>query len=310
MIRAFQHLLVVQQHHQQDAIALQRAIMLAEQHHSKITVVKSFYKALPNDVAGRLDTEQAEQAFIDQQKRIIQQQVDKLSTHNLALNIIISWRENAQRALEHLTQHTDITMIIKLQQQRHGILSLLPDWLEHYLIADCELPVWLVKASAAATEMHILACLDIDSELSTNAVLNDAILAIGHQLTRVQAEQLQVINCYCNDDLSMSMPYNNELGFTPLADAVRQHTEKLQPYLTQHHVRPEQLHLSEGLVDDEIPKAVQLLHTDLAIIGNNNMHRLSSALLGDTAHYLTAHTPCDVLIVKPHGAEQLLLATS
>jgi universal stress protein E len=310
MNRAFQHLLVVQQYNQDDELALQRAIMLAEQHQSRLTIFKSFHKYPAAIHADSLNSPDAKQAFIGQQQQLIHQQVDKLTKHNLALNIIISWQDNDRQALEKLTQQTDISMIIKLQYQRRGLLSFLPDWLEHYLISDCELPVWLVKASSAVKDMHILACVDIDSERSSNQRLNDAILALGTEISQHNTEQLQVINCYCNDDVSMSLPYHSDIGFEPLPDAAGQHTAKLQPYLEQHHLRPEQLHLSEGLVDDEVPKAVYKLHSDLAIIGNNHMYTLSSALLTDTAHYLSTHTPCDVLVVKPQASYQLSLATT
>lgn len=307
MEQAFQHLLVVQQH--DDALALQRAITLAEQHQSRITVFKSFYKNLPPAMAGRSATAQQLEQFVRQQQQQIQQQVDTLSKHNLALNVVISWQHNERQALQQLTQQSDISMIIATQQHRHGVMALLPDRFEHYLINDCDLPVWLVKQHKAAADMQILACVDVDSELSSNAQLNDKILDIGNQLCQHQADKLQVINCYCNDDLTMSLPYDSAQGFAPLPDASGQHSARLQPYLTQHQLEQTQLYLSEGLVDDEIPKAAKQLKSDVAIIGNNHMHSLSSALLGDTAHYLTAHTPCDVLIVKPALSAQLALAT-
>lgn len=307
MEQAFQHLLVIQQHN--DTFALQRAIILAEQHQSRITVFKSFYKNLPPAIAGQNATEQVLEQFVRQQQQQIQQQVDTLSKHNLTLNVIISWQHNERQALQQLTQQSDISMIIASQQHRHGVMALLPDKLEHYLINDCELPVWLVKQHKAAADLHILACIDVDSELSTNVQLNDSILDIGNQLCQHQADKLQVINCYCNDDLTMSLPYDSEQGFIPLPNASGQHSERLQPYLAQHQLDQTQLYLSEGLVDDEIPKAAKQLKSDVTIIGNNHMHSVISALLGDTAHYLTAHTPCDVLIVKPALSAQLALAT-
>ncbi|KKO44858.1 hypothetical protein WG68_13590 [Arsukibacterium ikkense] len=78
----------------------------------------------------------------------------------------------------------------------------------------------------------------------------------------------------------------------------QQHTEKLTPYIEAYHLAADDVHLSGGLPNDEVPKAVQHFQCQLAIIGNSHQRNISSVLFGDTAHYLTRHTPCDVLIVK------------
>jgi universal stress protein E len=103
----------------------------------------------------------------------------------------------------------------------------------------------------------------------------------------------------------MSLPYNDSSGFAPLPDIAQQHSDKLKSYIRLHQLAPDCVHLNEGLPDDEIPKTVEALHSQLAIIGNNHMHDISSALLGDTAHYLSEHMPCDVLVVKPRATTEV-----
>lgn len=298
MNSAFNHLLVVLPHHSENNLALSRAIMLAEQHQSKITVFTSFYKQLQSTHydSGAAEDDLAE--FVKQQQQHIRQLVIDLTTSDIEPEIVISWRENEKRAIARLIQQSDISMIINQQQSRRGLLSLFSTGLEHYLISDCELPVWQVKPGTDGAEMNILACLDVDNQPG-DLTLNHAILDIGNELSCHAAQELHIINCYCSENFSMSLPYSDSSGFAPLPDIAQQHSDKLQSYILRHKLPPHCVHLNEGLPDDEIPGTVQRLHSRLAIIGNSHMHEISSALLGDTAHYLSEHMPCDVLVVKP-----------
>lgn len=298
MKQAFKHLLVVQQDLPEDTLALARAIRLAEQHQSQITIFKSFYRQLHKRYLNQQQVDDDLALFVKQQQHIICQQICAVSNTGIEFDIVISWREAEQPALARLINHSDISMVIKLQRQR-GLLAVLHTGLEHYLISDCPLPVWLVKPGHAEQEMNILACLDIDGDLNKDNQINHAILDIGNELVSNVSDQLHVINCYSNDNFSMSLPYDEQKGFLPLPDTASEHQQKLQPYLKEYQLPTTRLHLLEGLPDDEIPRTVTELGSQLAIIGNSHMHDFSSALLGDTAHYLSEHTPCDVLVIKP-----------
>lgn len=291
MKHTFRHLLVVLQNQADDEQVLTRAISLAKQHQSKLTLFCSWYKKQPQP-------DLAQQAAHYRRQLLKQISEARLPAERGASKIIIDWQQPARQAIDQLLQQQSISLIIKQQQPKRSMLSwLIPD-IEHYLISSCELPVWLVKPSTAATELSILACLDVDGSARQQHQLNDTILSIGEQLVQQHSKQLHVLNCYQADDYSMSLPYDSNHGFAPLPDIQQQHTAKLSPYLTAHQLAADTVHLSEGLPDDEIPKAVQNYQCQLAIIGNSHLNSISSMLFGDTAHYLSRHTPCDVLIIK------------
>lgn len=288
MKHTFTHLLVVLQNHADDEQVLSRAISLARQYHSELTLFCSWY--------GRRKQAGLEQQAAQYRQQLLQQ-TSQAKLPTAKTNIIIDWQQPAQRAIEPILQQCEISLIIKLQQPRRSVLSWLVPDMEHYFISSCDLPVWLVKQQTAATELSILACLDVDGSEQQHQ-LNDTILSIGEQLVQQHSKQLHVLNCYQADDYSMSLPYDSNHGFAPLPDIQQQHTAKLSPYLTAHQLAADTVHLSEGLPDDEIPKAVQNYQCQLAIIGNSHLNSISSMLFGDTAHYLSRHTPCDVLIIK------------
>lgn len=294
-----QHLLVIQQHSSTDLLALSRAINLAKQHQSKVTIFKSFYRKLPHDKFYQVISQTQLTEFLHQQQQWIQHQVSKLNPGSITIDIVFSWLENEKVAIRRLCQARNITLIIKQQQNRLSWLPSLSPWLEHYLINDIELPVWLVKPGVGDGEKNILACLNLDHQHTSDTAMNHEILNIGSQLSPQDNTPLHVLNCYCPDDISMSCPYDQKQGFQPLSNVAQQHNDMLLSYLQRHHLPVEQLHIHEGLPDDVIPEAALELHSKLAIIGNYHLHDFSSLLLGNTAHYLTQHTPCDVLIVKP-----------
>lgn len=289
MKQVFKHLLIVLQNQADDAQVLARAISLAKQHHSKLTLFCSWYKN--RQQAGI--TEQAEQY-----RQQLLQQISQGDIPEVTANISIDWQQPAQRAIDQLLQQHDISLIIKQQQAKRSMLSWLVPDVEHYLINNCDLPVWLVKQRTTGSELSILACLDVDGSEQLQHQLNDAILSIGEQLVQQDSQQLHVLNCYQAEDYSMSLPYDSGNGFKPLPDIQQQHTSKLAPLMAEYQLPAEVVHLSEGLPDNEVPRAVTDYQCQLAIIGNSHPGNFSSVLFGDTAHYLSRHTPCDVLIIK------------
>lgn len=295
MKQVFQHLLVVLQNKPDDALVLDRALNLAQQYQSKVTLFCSMYHSRSlaniNELAAQY-----------QQQLLQQITADKPLTHSPIIDIC--WQQPARQKIEQLLADTDVSMIIKYLQPKRSLLSWLVPDLEHYFISDCTLPVWLVKQACDTTELNILACLDLGDNSTQQHSLNHSILTIGGQIVQHNSQLMHVINCYQNEDFTISMPYDSNSGFTPLPDVQQQHNHKLAPYIDAHHLTADVIHLSEGLPDDEVPKAVQDYQCQLAIIGNSHTHHFSSVLFGDTAHYLSRHTPCDVLVVKAESQNQ------
>lgn len=292
MKQVFQHLLVVLQNQPDDALVLSRALNLAQQYQSKVTLFCSMYQSRSLVNISELSAQYR------------QQLLQQITADNMLIQspvIDICWQQPARQKIEQLLADTDVSLIIKRLQPKRSLLSWLVPDLEHYFISDCTLPVWLVKLACANNELNILACLDLDDSSAQQHSLNNSILSIGEQIVQQDSQHLHVLNCYQADDYSISLPYDNNNGFAPLPDIQQQHADKLIPYIEAHRLTADIIHLSEGMPDDEVPKAVQNYQCQLAIIGNSQPHSFSSVLFGDTAHYLTQHMPCDVLIVKLAG---------
>lgn len=290
MKQVFTHLLVVLQNQADDEQVLARTFQLAQQHQSKVTLFCSLYKK-------RQQTNIA--AAAEHYKQLLLAQIRAANPSAIHPDILINWQQPPQQAIDKLLQQQDISLIIKQQQHQRSLLSWLVPDLQHYLISSCELPVWLVKQATAASDLSILACLDVDGSEQQQQALNNAILTIGEQIVAQKNQQLHVLNCYQAEDYSMSLPYDSGNGFKPLPNVQQQHSSRLEPLMAKHQLPAELVHLSEGLPDNEVPKAVANYQCQLAIIGNSHPGDFSSVLFGDTAHYLSRHTPCDVLVVKP-----------
>ncbi|EIW88151.1 UspA domain-containing protein [Alishewanella agri BL06] len=202
--------------------------------------------------------------------------------------------------LRNYLNESDISLVITAPLSGSGLLPGLYDKLCHFLINDCELPVWLVKTPLPLTEDSILACLDIEDASLRNQHLNEVILQVAAELANALGEPLHLLNCFQDELMTMDLSYDTAHGFKKHPDELGNHQRLLQSYLLQGNVvSPCQIHIKEGCPDNEVPLVAAQLQAGLTLIGNNHCHSRLSAVLGNTAHYLCQQTPTDMLVLKP-----------
>lgn len=301
MNMSFSHILVILQHSSLDDLVLKRAIEFAKNNHCTLTIFSPLDKQQPLSYENS-HLHHTEQRLLLQREQLADT-ARSLGANGLKINIIVSADQTVKTAIAHLLTLTDINLIISAHQMKKSMRELFSGNLESFLISECELPVWLVKADTDERERKILACIDVDDDSAINTGLNRSILAISKQLSPQLASQLHIINCYDGSPLSMSLPYNADTGFEHDNHDLL-HSEKMLSYLSSSQIDKDAIHVSAGLPDDEIPKTVQDLKACLTIIGNSHMHGFIARIFGDTAHYLTSVIPSDILVVKPNNVRR------
>lgn len=295
MNNTFNHLLVIEDIHSTAHYALDRAIAFAKKKHSAITVFKSYYQQMH-----KMGTESSDDMadFVMQQQREICQHISTLTDQDVSLNIVISWLEPVKYAVRRLIEQSNISLVLKAQSKRH-MFDLINGNLDHFLINDLEVPVWLVKPQSQQQELNVLACLDLDQDNAAHQMVNDKILQTSQQLSPALQSKLHVVNCCGGESVSVRIQYDKVTGFKQALSPQQEHQAKLEPYLTRNHLDSDCGHIRVGLPDDEIPAAVHSFQAQLAIIGNQHLHSKVARFWGNTTHYLVRHIPCDVLVVKP-----------
>jgi universal stress protein E len=210
----FRHLLVILNKDLNSDIALDRAITFAEKHDAKITIFKSFYKMLNKVNSGQSNAIPDDLSiFVRDQQRLISKQYNLLTDQDLTLNIVISWQDPASIAISHLLKDSKVDLIFKSPKTKRHIKELFSTGLDHFLIRDCNTPVWMVKPRFWDEKIEVLTCLDVDDESDSNSDLNYHILETGESIAALYDAELHIVDCYFGERVSMSFDYNQKTGF-------------------------------------------------------------------------------------------------
>jgi len=292
----FKHILVVLNEEISTDISLERAIKFAEKNNAQITVFRTLYQKL-----GQSNEKIADDLslYVLDQQRIVSERYNQLTQQDLSLNIIISWQEPPVKAISHIIKNTDINLIMKSPKPKQHFKDLFSTGLDHFLIRDCSVPIWMVKAHPWEESIEVLTCLDVEDDSASNRTLNYQILDVGQQMRGLYNAELHLIDCYYGERTSMTIDYDEKTGFKQIKTVKQEHHEMLKEYLKDYQTNDHIVHLIAGTPDDSIPREAKKLNAELTIIGNNKDSNIIDRTFGDTAKRLSDNMPCDILILKP-----------
>lgn len=190
-------------------------------------------------------------------------------------------------------------VVFRLESEQRFLTSLFGSSLDHYLVADCAVPVWIVKSRLWDDNIEVLACLDVDDESEVNHKLNVDILQKSELLAKQLQGQLHVIDCFWGEVCSMSFEVDNSGRFKRFASVQTQHQSLIQAYIGEYALAEQSLHIVAGTPDFAIPDTAARLNAELVVIGNNADQGIMDRLFGDTAVNLVNNVDCDILVIKP-----------
>ncbi len=292
----FKHILVILNGQLDSDLSLAQAVKFAEKNSAQLTIFKTLYKKLDKSnekIADDLSL------YVREQQRMISERYNQLTQQDLSLNIIISWQVPPAKAIDKLINDTNIDLIMKSPQPELYFKDLFSTGLDHFLIRDCSVPIWMVKPRPWDESIEVLSCLDVDDESEGNRVLNYQILEAGLQIAALYNAELHLVDCYYGDRASMVIDYDKKTGFKQIKSVKQEHQEKLSEYLKDYQSSEYTVHVIEGMPDDSIPQKAKNLNAELTIIGNNKDSNIIDRTFGDTAKQLSDNMPCDILILKP-----------
>jgi universal stress protein E len=292
----FKHILVILNEQLEVDNALAQAVKFAEKNSAQLTIFNTLYKTIdkPDEkVSDDLSL------YVRDKQRIISERYNQLTQQDLSLNIIISWQVPPVKAIDNLINESNIDLIMKSPKPKLYFKDIFSTGLDHFLIRDCSVPIWLVKPRPWDDSIEVLACLDVDDESASNKTLNYQILETGIDIAALYEAELHLVDCYYGERASMSIDYDSKTGFRQIKSVKQEHQEKLTEYLKDFQSREYTMHIIEGIPDDSIPKKAKNLNAELTIIGNNKDSNIIDRTFGDTAKQLSDNMPCDILILKP-----------
>lgn len=319
-MRRFKNILCVIEPGSDCRPALERAISLAENNQTELTVASVIER-----VTAGIGMPDGGPISADLQAALREAQEQKLHA------LLEPYRERIDLKVKVLQGIPFIEVIREVMAHDHDLLIKTPedrDWLERWFSSDdmhllrkCPCPVWLVKNGAPKTYRRILAAVDVDfdakpDDLKIEQALNQQILEMASSLAVAEFAELHIV--YVWDAVGEEV-MRSALMQTPedqisdyLSQAQAQHRKALDnliqtvgsgmdseliKYLEPHR------HLIKGWARKEIPLLAKRIDADLIVMGTVARTGIPGYIMGNTAETVLNQIACSVLAIKPPGFE-------
>lgn len=178
------------------------------------------------------------------------------------------------------------------------------DW---RLLAQCPVPLMLVRPGARGLPQKVLAAVDPLDEHGKPHELNGEILKTALSLSVQCGASLDVVNAYDLFPLAGAAEYAGWIPDLALYDELRKmHAEALYKLGRQYSIPHAHLHVLSGEASRAITDFASQRQVDLVVMGSIYRTGLKHFLIGSTAEGVFDRVSCDVLVLKPRGfAEEL-----
>ena len=301
-----------------DHIALERAVVLAENNQAYLTVVEVIDE-LPHNTE-----------LIAHAQSIEELQAKIVEGHRQGLEKMMApWSGNVEIKTKVLIGIPFLEIIREVLRNGHdlviktaesgGLLDRVFGSDDMHLLRKCPCPVLLVKPESPKTYQRILAAVDVDGhyppeELKARHLLNLQILEMASSLTLAEFAKLHIVYAWdaLGKQILQDAPVDlSEDRITTIFEKTRlQNKQNLNALMdeviaklgqeTSEHIKP-QTHLLEGLPRKNIPALSKEIKADLVVMGTVARTGISGFFMGNTAEAILNQLDCSVLAIKPLG---------
>ncbi len=172
------------------------------------------------------------------------------------------------------------------------------------LLRQCPSAVWLVTSGSTIKVKHVLACVDISSEHSSDVELNDKVYELSASIGRQNDAQFSVLHAWLMRDEAL---LSTRLTAKEVARYVRDERNYKQclfdKFLAQHEssTDSENVHMTKGLAHEVISAFVRDNSVDLVVMGTVARSGILGMFMGNTAEKILHSIECSVLALKPYN---------
>jgi universal stress protein E len=301
-MKLFKNILYVTEPTVDQSSAVERAVTLAENNQSKLTVI---------DVIAPVAEDY---------------RADTTDYHKKALESLIApYRKRLEIRLDVMMGTPFLEVVRAVLRNEHDLVIKTaedPDFLKRlfgsndmHLLRKCPCPVWLMKPREKSNYSTIMAAVDF-APLNPTALeqaLNLEIFELAGSLALTDSASLHIVHAWeALGERTMTMrgdiPYESiakhvsqeytlhQKGLYRLSETMRDRVgadvyDRLSP----------RLHLPKGPAKTMIPTSAARLSADLVVMGTVARTGISGFIIGNTAEAILDQLTCSVLAVKPPG---------
>lgn len=301
-MKLFKNILYVTEPAVDQSSAVERAITLAENNQSKLTIIDVFP---PVAEEYRADTADYHQKALE--------------------SLIAPFQKRLEIRLDVMMGRPFLEVVRAVLRNGHDLVIKTaedPDFLRRlfgsndmHLLRKCPCPVWLMKPSEKSNYNTIMAAVDFDplNPTALEQALNMEILELASSLALTDSAHLHIVHAW-EALAERTMTMRGDIPYESIAKHVSQEYTLHQKGLDRliETMRDQvgadvyarlspRLHLPKGPPKTMIATSSAGLSADLVVMGTVARTGISGLIIGNTAEAILDQLMCSVLAVKPPG---------
>ena len=296
------NILAIVDFRQKEHYALPRAIDLARQCNSKVTVVSCIHQK-SIEVGSFLSSEDKsvlQNDYMSHYKSELEALVESAKQDGMEITCEVIWNKSFYKGLSDYLKDKDFDLLVKTSHTHSTLDKLLMTPTDWHLMRETHFNILLVKDGRWPSSGNILCSVNIEAEDKEHDSLNQKILKAGVTLSKACKSEIHLLNVFPWPliDVTQFKHLFDEPGYYD--EMLALHKKELKSYVQRFEIPEQHIHLAEGLDPEEIiPDIVDATKSQLLIIGTVGRKGLTGSLLGNTAEKILDNLHCEVLALRP-----------
>ncbi|BFT30371.1 universal stress protein UspE [Alteromonas sp. D210916BOD_24] len=281
--------------------ALSRAYELASKTGASVTAMMVVYD-LSYDMTTMLSPDEREamrDAVTKEHAKALSKHLKELGFSNT--DIVVEWNNRAYEPIIHYTINNHVDLVVKATKKHDDLASVIFTPTDWHLMRKCPSPVLLVKEHDWPEGGEIIAAVNVGSEDSEHAALNDKISMIANDYASLLKGKVNLVNSYPSTPLNIAIEVPEFDPDTYHNSVKNHHISEMRTHAAKYGIAEDKCMVKEGLPEKVIPQVAKDIDAELVIIGTVGRVGISAALIGNTAEHVIDELNCDVLAIKPDG---------
>ncbi|QBY03098.1 hypothetical protein E2K93_01375 [Thalassotalea sp. HSM 43] len=283
-------ILVISDQQEQNYTAIKQAAELAKAYDCDLHIVNFCYEYL----RGVADVEQA--------KTQIVQRLHELNAHKLVNTLQglcdyefeTIWAKNIAVWVNEYVAQFNPFMVVKTGHRSEALLYTPSDW---HLLREVKAPVMIACDHKWHKARHVLACIDLDTELEDKKRLNKKVLENASIMAKHIGAELHAVYAIGYPSILATVGLLDKKEI--VAERQLELADRLALLRSNYDIKQENLHIKAGDISKVITSVAADCKASMVVVGTVGRTGLEQKLIGNTAERIMHLCKTDLLALKP-----------
>jgi universal stress protein E len=293
------HFLVIADRPGEEQRIIGRAVELASRVRAKLTVVGFVYEhtgSFPRALSPRDRARLQEKLIKRHQVEIRQALAAVTAERTVTATVLVFWEKRVADRVNRIAAERRCDLVMKSARRSETLTYTPTDW---QLLRGCPAPVLLVSDRRWRKSAHVLAAVDLGTNVRSKQALNYEIVEHAAAMSAALGCQLHV---------GYAVPFSAVLrdldlvSVTPLRREGERRGEDFRRSLSQRGIAVDGFHVVIGQPEKALVSLAAKQRIGLVVLGCVGRRRLAGRVIGNTAEQILQLLKADVLAIKPMGS--------